>query len=106
MIIVTTLELWFLGSIITYVQIATFNYSGNPGPGMAIFAILALIVLVITIPALGGDEWKKYIEEFDEWDAANNYKGAWIVAIVTVVIFINFMVSLSLWRQLQGWSVW
>lgn len=105
MIIVGALEIWFLASIIIYVELATFKSSGNLGPGMEIFAILALIVLVITIPALGGDEWRKYVKEFDEWDEVNKNKGTWIVAIITVAIFLNFFISISLWRQLQGWPI-
>jgi hypothetical protein len=105
MIIVSALEIWFLASIIIYIEIATFKYSENLGPSMAIFAILSLIMLAITIPALGGGEWKKYVKEFDEWDGVNKNKGTWIVAIITVVIFLNFLTSISLWRQLQGWPI-
>lgn len=98
-------ELLLLYSITTYIEIVIFSYSGKPGPGLAVFVILGMIPTVITIQAFGGDKWKKHIKEFEEWDTVNKNKGTWIVAIVTGAIFLNFFISISLWRQLQGWSV-
>jgi len=36
------------------------------------------------------NKWKYYVHEFDKWPKTKNRRGAWIAAVITILILVNF----------------
>jgi hypothetical protein len=59
-------------------------------------AVLIFILIIQWLAFWRNDNWKLYIERFDQWPSEKNQRGGRIVAGVTVLLLANFIVSLIL----------
>lgn len=105
MIIINTLEILFIGSLYCYINLIMIRRMISFSINSPVIMIPLIIIIGINAFVFNDDKWKKYIKEFEEFDTINNNKGTWIIAILTVVIVLNFFLSASLLRQMYGWEV-
>jgi len=66
---------------------------------LSLFRVAAVAIFILLIQWLAfwrNDNWKLYIDKFDQWPSDKNERGGLIVAGLTILLFANFIVSLIL----------
>ena len=81
-------EMWLGFSIVGYTG---YFFNIHVHIPFSIVLILCLILLGIHWVIFGKGEWKNYVHEFNKWPKGKNRIGAWIVALISIFIFVSFL---------------
>ncbi|MGU3376136.1 hypothetical protein [Chryseobacterium sp. M5A1_1a] len=98
-IVIGTLELWFLGSFLNYYSII-YDIKLNVTAKSPILLIpLFLICILNYFSFFHTDIWKIYNNEFDNLPISKNKKGGFIVWSIVIFIVLNFFISAYLLQK-------
>lgn len=101
--LVMSLELWIILSLYNYYAVLV-NQRGQFE--ILSFKILVPCVIIIIIKWFAfwrNDDWKGYVNKFDQWPKKKNMVGTWIVIGVVLFIAANLVFSFYLNPPPGGW---
>jgi purine-cytosine permease-like protein len=102
-IVVMSLELWIILSLYNYYAVLSNQYGQFEILSFKILVPCIIIIIIKWFAFWRNDDWKGYVNKFDQWPKERNIQGTWIVVAIVLFVSANLAFSFYLNPPSNGW---